>query len=1012
MGEMDLEIKNKFGFAARTASVLFALVIAVSAVPFGTFAAGADLRYGLSSLYCETYQPSDILGLIAGSYSTSEGAYLDTIDEYAMTFSPRIPDGYVSLSAYGTKMTVSASVYSYVADNGTTVSWMPSVAVHDGRTYGLTKSGNAYVATIDGIDPNASQTVRVEYSCSFALSASVTKEIANRAYNDAYSARANIQKYASALATYKTNLEKYNDFVNANTEYNTALAKYNKYLEELEVYNAALKKYQDYLTALDEYNDNLAKYQQYLKDIETYDTEKAAYDAAKEQYEKDKAEYVERSTAYLQYSAELKQAMEHLKYLELCYVTSDEGHNLLATLQGGTVSSVIDRKDELVLVGVSATDLNNCANATHELTSLLVDYSALKDDAARFNWYKNNYGALRSAISKLYSGLNSVYGNPTVRSQSAKQDRAYRFCQLLSQLYYLNTYLDDNVVADPNATINTYLDGTRTAVTYKLSEVLESAYVITDDNDSSVAEIILPEPVEKPVQPRFDKKEPKKPTPVYEPAAPKAVTEPTPIAEVEKPTAPGEIADPGEEPKEPEYSDLILALVDELDSGKLTSRNVTSGITISETSGITKILSTGDIHEYPIVTFLNSDGSLIDTVMVKDGKLERNVTANIPSDEKNAYFFDRWVNSMGQPVDFSTLKENITVYPTFKAVGQKYVITFITAEGTSTVETAYGKMPQCPSLTAKASDEMYDYKFVGWSPALKAVDGDATYEAVYEQSYRQYTIKWVIDTTTVESKYKYGEVPSCPIDPDSLLGVTASGVMTFAGWDKNISTVTCDTVYTAVIKKQWTISVIDGDNNDGVEIAETADNYVLRVPATVRSFDIGSIVRSIISYGKPMLIECSNGVSVEVPLSVLAQLMSDASYNSSVFGAPTDGNTVITMGYDTSDAEKSIKIMIGGKACPAGVTITFDCTDADNAIINGYSAAEGASLVETRIYRQANNIIMYTDGSSTSYAVVYSYAISVDQTDGGIVSIDSESARVGQLVNVRIALEAGQKPTA
>lgn len=61
-----------------------------------------------------------------------------------------------------------------------------------------------------------------------------------------------------------------------------------------------------------------------------------------------------------------------------------------------------------------------------------------------------------------------------------------------------------------------------------------------------------------------------------------------------------------------------------------------------------------------------------------------------------------------------------------------------------TTEVEYGTTP-VHADAAKAATAEYTYTFNGWTPAVEAVTGDATYKATYTQTANTYTITFNTD---------------------------------------------------------------------------------------------------------------------------------------------------------------------------------------------------------------------------------------------------------------------------
>jgi len=98
----------------------------------------------------------------------------------------------------------------------------------------------------------------------------------------------------------------------------------------------------------------------------------------------------------------------------------------------------------------------------------------------------------------------------------------------------------------------------------------------------------------------------------------------------------------------------------------------------------------------------------------------------------------------------------------------------------------------------RASDNTYTYEFSEWNQEVIASDNLITYTARFTNTYIDYTIvfKNYNDTVLSSKTYHYGDeivVPDDPIKPKDK-----KYTYEFTGWDKEITTVTGNTTYTAV----------------------------------------------------------------------------------------------------------------------------------------------------------------------------------------------------------------------
>ena len=108
------------------------------------------------------------------------------------------------------------------------------------------------------------------------------------------------------------------------------------------------------------------------------------------------------------------------------------------------------------------------------------------------------------------------------------------------------------------------------------------------------------------------------------------------------------------------------------------------------------------------------------------------VAKNIPM----GYHFDGWYdNETNKQITTETIfTGTATVVSRFAA--NLYRITFFNFDGTeiSNREEAYGQMPKIPAGPSRDATSEYTYEFVGWSPDVTLVSGEASYVAVYDST--------------------------------------------------------------------------------------------------------------------------------------------------------------------------------------------------------------------------------------------------------------------------------------
>ena len=100
----------------------------------------------------------------------------------------------------------------------------------------------------------------------------------------------------------------------------------------------------------------------------------------------------------------------------------------------------------------------------------------------------------------------------------------------------------------------------------------------------------------------------------------------------------------------------------------------------------------------------------------------------------------------------------------FEAVTNTYTVTWVNwdnKELEKDEDVPYGADPEYDGDTpTKAADAQYSYKFKGWTPEVKTVTGDATYQATYAKEANSYTLTYDLDggewtEATNEFPYEY-----------------------------------------------------------------------------------------------------------------------------------------------------------------------------------------------------------------------------------------------------------------
>lgn len=195
------------------------------------------------------------------------------------------------------------------------------------------------------------------------------------------------------------------------------------------------------------------------------------------------------------------------------------------------------------------------------------------------------------------------------------------------------------------------------------------------------------------------------------------------------------------------------------------------------------------------IRFLDEKGNVLDLKSVHSGEIP--VYGGAEPTKKSTvaytYTFKGWSPEIAPAVwhtDYTVM---------FDSIINQYKVSYVDYDGTELFSSMfdYGTKPTYSTIPKKTNTVAYLYSFVGWSPAVENVSGEAVYKAIYDSVLQKYSIEFKANGETLLSKdYDYGSVPkyenATPTKP-----ATKAYSYSFAGWEPEIANVTEATSYTA-----------------------------------------------------------------------------------------------------------------------------------------------------------------------------------------------------------------------
>jgi len=165
------------------------------------------------------------------------------------------------------------------------------------------------------------------------------------------------------------------------------------------------------------------------------------------------------------------------------------------------------------------------------------------------------------------------------------------------------------------------------------------------------------------------------------------------------------------------------------------------------------------------------------------------------STDRCSYTFAGWEPELGP------LTKDMIYEAKFDSVMKKVYITFVNYDGKQLYRGRYEytSVPTYPKANpTRPADAQYTYEFIGWSPQLGPVEGEATYTAVYDSIPVLYQIQFVnYDGALLQMRdIAYGEMPEYT-EPTPEHPASELYQYTFKGWAPSLAAVTGSATYKA-----------------------------------------------------------------------------------------------------------------------------------------------------------------------------------------------------------------------
>lgn len=644
---------------------------------------------------------------IGSALSEAESEFLKSYSTLVLKYNSIINANKVTLSYEFGVLSVTALEYTYVAENGKRIVWIPNTVKADGKESSFTKDGEVYVAELDTASESDAEIV-------YRASAEISKQDFNTLLNLHYFTA----KYASDMSDYEKKTLAYEKYLYEKRIYDDALAEYNAYLEDYREYEQLKYAYEHYDELMTRYEQDKVKYDEYIDKLAT------------------NAEDVKK---YEEYEAKLEQIRKQLSAFELLYVKMKDGRDVYSAVMGGTVDQVLGNEGKIIAeLGPQYGKIVESAEAaTKSLRHLMIEYKELKTEEEKYSFYIVNYKQICDSVFTLAWSLDELYYAPGVKTMMKAFDRHEKYVILVSQLVFASNALIDGAVFTENKNYgNEWRIDNRT-----YEEVLEIKQYFNDDDTSLPLERGYPVPVPKP-----DIKEVEKPTipqkPTSRPIPPSEISAPgnAPVA-VEIPDKPNPDIAYAEDIYSELSSEAIALMIADLSNGVIKRRAEIESpkmlyleTKVCKSWNSEQITLTFEIPDNPAggIGFTHTLVTDKNTPVVYDGNLPEDYTTY-----DSTYTFSGWkIKSTSSDKKLSEgFSKSETLVPAYTISPKYYNVSWNVGEKTIVESHVAGEIPAPNFVPSVPDDGKCFYEFVGWDREPEVLYRNTSYTAVFVKKF-------------------------------------------------------------------------------------------------------------------------------------------------------------------------------------------------------------------------------------------------------------------------------------